>query len=134
MFEQPAVYVVQNHRFDVYEDVGCFTNLSIVPFTFPIIYGIPFLIGLVSVIYGVLTVRTLRKHRRQLEDPELCVSDFKLVNFMRDVDGRIVAGDFDGYSFLPPSFFDFVLKDGSSNFALSITRCSVTRPYHLNVS
>ena len=53
---------------------------------------------------------------------------------MRDVDGRIVAGDFYGYSFLPPSFFDFVLKDGSSNFALSITRCSVTRPYHINMS
>ena len=41
----------------------------------------PFLIGLVSVIYGARTVRTLRKHRRQLEHPELCVSDLKLVNF-----------------------------------------------------
>lgn len=36
------------------------------------------------------------------------------------MDGRIVAVDFDGHSSLPPSFFDFVLKDGSSNFALSI--------------
>ena len=67
-FEQPAEYVVQNHRFDIYEDVGCFTSLSIVPFTFPIIYGIPSLIGLISVIYGVLTVRTLRKRRRRFED------------------------------------------------------------------
>ncbi|KIK06292.1 hypothetical protein K443DRAFT_290371 [Laccaria amethystina LaAM-08-1] len=64
---------------------------------------------------------------RQFEDLELesrglllCVSGLKLVNFMRDMGGRIVAVDFDGYSFLPPSFFDFVLKGGSSNFALNI--------------
>ncbi|KIJ90068.1 hypothetical protein K443DRAFT_116707 [Laccaria amethystina LaAM-08-1] len=61
-------YVVQSHRFDIYEDVGCFAGLSIVPFTFPINYGIPSLISLVSVIYGVLTIRTLRRRRQQFED------------------------------------------------------------------
>lgn len=35
----------------------------------------------------------------------LCVSDLSLVNFMRDSEDRIVAVDFAGYSFLPPSFF-----------------------------
>ncbi|KAH9950814.1 hypothetical protein B0H21DRAFT_776483 [Amylocystis lapponica] len=34
----------------------------------------------------------------------LCVSDLKLVNFMRDKDGRIVAVDYGGYYFLLPSF------------------------------
>ena len=68
MFERPTEYVVQSHRFDIFEDVGCLTNLSIVPFTFPIIYGMPSLIGLVSVIYGVLTVLTLRRRRRRFED------------------------------------------------------------------
>ena len=43
----------------------------------------------------------------------LCVSDLKLVNFLRDMGGRIVAVDFGGYSFLPPSFFAFALKQGS---------------------
>ncbi|KAG8899422.1 subtilisin-like serine protease [Tulasnella sp. 403] len=43
----------------------------------------------------------------------LCVSDLKRVNFMRDSDGRIVAVDFGGYSFLPPSFFAFALGHGS---------------------
>ncbi|EDR10419.1 uncharacterized protein LACBIDRAFT_145491, partial [Laccaria bicolor S238N-H82] len=61
-------YVVQSHRFDIYEDVGCLTDYSIVPFTFPIIYGIASLVGFVSVIYGVLTVRTLRRRRRRLKD------------------------------------------------------------------
>ena len=43
----------------------------------------------------------------------LCVSDLKLVNFLKDIDGRIVAVDFGGYSFLPPSFFAFALRQGS---------------------
>jgi len=52
----------------------------------------------------------------------LCVSDLKLVNFMKDRDNKIVAVDFGGYSFLPPSFFVFVLKyGGSSNLALRIS-------------
>ena len=85
MFKHPAEHIVQSHHFDIYEDVGCFTSLSIVLFTFPLIYGIPSLIGLVSVVYGVLTVRTLGRRRRQFEDLEfeshgllICVSDFKL--------------------------------------------------------
>lgn len=48
----------------------------------------------------------------------LCVSDLIPVNFMRDRENRVVAVDFGGYSFLPPSFFAFVLKHGGcSNFA-----------------
>ncbi|CAA7264995.1 unnamed protein product [Cyclocybe aegerita] len=48
----------------------------------------------------------------------LCVSDLKPVNFMKDRENRIVAVDFGGYSFLPPSFFAFALKHGGcSDFA-----------------
>lgn len=42
----------------------------------------------------------------------LCVSDLKIVNFMKDGEGRIVAVDFGGYSFLPPSFFALALTHG----------------------
>jgi len=42
----------------------------------------------------------------------LCVSDLKIVNFMKDREGRIVAVDFGGYSFLPPSFFALALTYG----------------------
>jgi hypothetical protein len=34
----------------------------------------------------------------------LCVSDLVLANFMKNREGRIVAVDFGGYSFLPHSF------------------------------
>ncbi|KAI0085788.1 hypothetical protein BDY19DRAFT_964330 [Irpex rosettiformis] len=43
----------------------------------------------------------------------LCVSDLKFANFMKDRDGTIVAVDFGGYSFLPPSFFGHALEDSS---------------------
>ncbi|TFK51371.1 hypothetical protein OE88DRAFT_1659344 [Heliocybe sulcata] len=39
----------------------------------------------------------------------LCPSDMRFANFMRDKGSRIVAVDFGGYSFLPPSFFAFAL-------------------------
>lgn len=41
---------------------------------------------------------------------------------MRDKENRVVAVDFGGYSFLPPSFFAFALKHGGcSNFAYQIS-------------
>ena len=43
----------------------------------------------------------------------LCVSDLKLVNFMKDKDDRVVAVDYGGYSFLPPSFFALALRHGA---------------------
>lgn len=52
----------------------------------------------------------------------LCVSDLKFVNFIKDLNNKIVAVDFGGYSFLPPSFFDFVLRYGDpSSFAHRIS-------------
>lgn len=49
----------------------------------------------------------------------LCASDLKLVNFMKDKDGRIVAVDYGGYSFLPPSFFALALGYGAFAHELS---------------
>lgn len=39
---------------------------------------------------------------------------------MKDRDGEIVAVDFAGYSFLPPSFFNFVLIQEFASFAHEI--------------
>ncbi|KAF8644305.1 hypothetical protein AX16_008552 [Volvariella volvacea WC 439] len=51
----------------------------------------------------------------------LCASDLKYVNFMKDKGKRIVAVDFGGYSFLPPSFFVFALRDGSLAHRISLS-------------
>lgn len=40
----------------------------------------------------------------------LCVCDLYPANFMKDTNGGVVAVDFSGYSFLPPSFFLFAMK------------------------
>ncbi|KAI0309337.1 hypothetical protein OF83DRAFT_1179749 [Amylostereum chailletii] len=59
----------------------------------------------------------------------LCVSDIVHANFIKDADGKIVAVDFAGYSFLPPSFFAFVLHHESTNFALRVaSRLKYTQP------
>lgn len=73
---------------------------------------------------GILTV-TDRKPRVNFRDEvashglRLCPSDLKYVNFLKDVDGGIVAVDFAGYSFLPPSFFVFALTQGSLVYRIS---------------
>ena len=48
---------------------------------------------------------------------------------MKDGENRIVALDFGGYSFLPPSFFAFALKYGNrSGFTQRIARRIVYPP------
>ncbi|KAI0794641.1 hypothetical protein C8Q74DRAFT_1249862 [Fomes fomentarius] len=51
----------------------------------------------------------------------LCISDIQTTNFMKDGEGRIVAVDFGGYSFLPPSFFALALRRGRG-FAHNVSR------------
>jgi len=59
----------------------------------------------------------------------LCVSDLMLVNFMRDGENRIVAVDFGGCSFLPPSFFGFALNHtGPSSLKQPIARVLMYPP------
>lgn len=59
----------------------------------------------------------------------LCPSDLNHANFMKDEGNRIVAIDFGGYSFLPPSFFAFALNQrGHSGFTQRIARKFVDPP------
>ncbi|KAF8309289.1 hypothetical protein DL93DRAFT_2126676 [Clavulina sp. PMI_390] len=52
----------------------------------------------------------------------LCVSDLKPVNFMKDGGSRVVAIDFGGYSFLPPSFFGFSTRfEGPASFGYRVS-------------
>ncbi|KAG5650733.1 hypothetical protein H0H81_011233 [Sphagnurus paluster] len=73
---------------------------------------------------GILYV-TERKLRVRLRDEvakyglRLCPSDLKPVNFMKGKDGRIVAVDYAGYSFLPPSFFAMALRNETFAHELS---------------
>ena len=51
----------------------------------------------------------------------LCPCDMNRNNFIKDCQGKIVAIDFGATCFLPPSFFDFALREGD-NFTQLIAR------------
>jgi hypothetical protein len=58
----------------------------------------------------------------------LCPSDLNEANFIKDEENRIAAHDFGGYSFLPPSFFAFMLHQGYSGFIQCISGKIVQPP------
>ena len=44
--------VVQGHRFNIAEDIGCLPAIFVTPLTFPLLFMWPVLIGLVSFVYA----------------------------------------------------------------------------------
>jgi pheromone a factor receptor len=50
-------YVVQGHRFDIIEDVGCRPFTYNTPPAYPLVFFPPLIIGLISGVYSALTIR-----------------------------------------------------------------------------
>jgi pheromone a factor receptor len=48
----PADTVVQGHRFNIAEDIGCVPDTYITPLTFPLVLMWPVLLGTVSFVYA----------------------------------------------------------------------------------
>lgn len=44
--------VVEGHRFDIFEEVGCLPAIYNVTLAFPLVYVWPLIIGLITVFYG----------------------------------------------------------------------------------
>jgi pheromone a factor receptor len=62
-------YTVQGHRFNIYEDVGCyFFTYNVWP-AYLIQFGWPLVVGLISAVYCVLSIRAF--YRRQSQFKEL---------------------------------------------------------------
>ncbi|KDQ49476.1 hypothetical protein JAAARDRAFT_143398 [Jaapia argillacea MUCL 33604] len=51
-------YIVQGHRFDIFEDIGCFPFIYLTPLSFPLVYAWPLVISLVSAGYCVATLHS----------------------------------------------------------------------------
>ncbi|KDQ53872.1 hypothetical protein JAAARDRAFT_136314 [Jaapia argillacea MUCL 33604] len=51
-------YIVQGHRFDIFEDIGCFPFVYLTPPSFPLVYVWPLVLCLVSAGYGVATIHS----------------------------------------------------------------------------
>ncbi|TDL15054.1 pheromone receptor [Rickenella mellea] len=62
-------YIVEgSHRFDIYEDAGCWPELYNAWPTFLISYSWPVILGLVEMIYAVLLLRIIFRRQRELND------------------------------------------------------------------
>ncbi|KAI0066205.1 putative fungal pheromone GPCR STE3-type [Artomyces pyxidatus] len=59
-------YIVQGQRYFIYEYVGCWPALIDTQPTYPLFYVWPIIFGLVSAGYGLATMWTLIRHRRDI--------------------------------------------------------------------
>jgi pheromone a factor receptor len=50
-------YIVQGHRFDIIEDVGCRPFTYNTPLAYPLVFFPPLIVGLISGVYSALTIR-----------------------------------------------------------------------------
>ncbi|KAI0061268.1 STE3-like pheromone receptor [Artomyces pyxidatus] len=58
--------IVQDHRFDLLEDVGCWYAIANTPPAYPLLYTWPIVIGLVSSAFGISALYRFFLHRREL--------------------------------------------------------------------
>jgi len=63
ILEMILQYIVQGHRFNIYEDIGCYPMTYNTPPAYVLVYTWPVAISMVSAVYCVLTIRTLAKRR-----------------------------------------------------------------------
>ncbi|KAH7923649.1 pheromone receptor [Leucogyrophana mollusca] len=61
-------YIVQGHRFDIFEQIGCFPFTLNTPPAYPLVLMWPVVIGLISAIYAVLTFRAAWWGKARLEE------------------------------------------------------------------
>ncbi|KAI5828257.1 pheromone B alpha 1 receptor [Schizophyllum commune Tattone D] len=58
-------YIVQGHRFNILENIGCYPAVTNTPVTYVVSYVWPVLLGLISATYGVMALLQFNKHRLQ---------------------------------------------------------------------
>lgn len=61
-------YIVSGHRFNIFEDIGCFPATYNVTLAYPLVFAWPLVLGLISAVYCVLTILAFMKRRKQFQD------------------------------------------------------------------
>ncbi|KAF8836065.1 STE3-domain-containing protein [Paxillus ammoniavirescens] len=61
-------FVVEGHRFNIFEDIGCYPSTYNSPPAFALSYVWPTAIGLVSAVYCILTLRAFMQRRAQFSE------------------------------------------------------------------
>ncbi|KLO16520.1 STE3-domain-containing protein [Schizopora paradoxa] len=68
IIEMALAYVVNGHRFDIYEGLGCYPAIYNVWLSYVLVSGWPIAIGLVSACYCVLSLRAFHQKRSQFRE------------------------------------------------------------------
>ncbi|KAM5538798.1 hypothetical protein V8D89_007520 [Ganoderma adspersum] len=63
-----AFHIVNGHRFDIFEQVGCYPYVYNTPLAFPLVYIWPLVIGLCSAVYCVMSLRAFALRRAQFSE------------------------------------------------------------------
>ncbi|KAF8629346.1 hypothetical protein AX15_003497 [Amanita polypyramis BW_CC] len=63
--QMPLQFIVQGHRYDILEDIGCYPTTVNTPPAYPLSFLWPNVIGLLSAFYSLLTLRAFLKHRAE---------------------------------------------------------------------
>ncbi|RXW19569.1 hypothetical protein EST38_g6291 [Candolleomyces aberdarensis] len=61
-------YIVQGHRFNIFEDIGCFPFTYNTPVAFVLVHCQPVLIGLISAVYCAMSIRLFRQRDAQFKE------------------------------------------------------------------
>ncbi|KAI0270658.1 putative fungal pheromone GPCR, STE3-type [Gloeopeniophorella convolvens] len=61
-------YVVQGHRFNIFEDIGCFPATVNTALAYVLVYMWPLLLGLISAVYGILSIRAFWIRQAEMKE------------------------------------------------------------------
>lgn len=61
-------YIVQGHRFNIFEDIGCYPFTYNVTLAYPLVFVWPLIISVISAAYCVMTIRAFAKRRSDFNE------------------------------------------------------------------
>ncbi|KAJ7643171.1 pheromone B alpha 1 receptor [Mycena polygramma] len=68
LLQIPLQYIVQGHRYNIFEDIGCLGETFETPVALVLFHLPPILVGLVSAFYCVLSIRSFYRSRAQFKE------------------------------------------------------------------
>ncbi|KIL64378.1 hypothetical protein M378DRAFT_163415 [Amanita muscaria Koide BX008] len=81
--QMPLQFVVQGHRYDIWEDVGCYSTTVNTPLAYPLSFLWPNIIGLVSAVYSILILRAFLRRRAEFSQVLSCNSALSFNRYLR---------------------------------------------------
>ncbi|KAJ3010643.1 hypothetical protein NUW54_g2416 [Trametes sanguinea] len=78
-----AYFIVSGHRYDIYEQIGCYPYIYNTPLAFPLVYVWPIVIGLCSAVYCILSLRAFAMRRAQFNEFLAASSSLTIARYFR---------------------------------------------------